>query len=485
MHNLHGGAIKKNPGKHGFVPIRDMLENSTATLELLSDDSSYGFIVELTVHADHSEYTTIDDQPITSFILKIVVTSPEKNSILLTYKDDKPKRTESVSNFVNEAKVQQQIWLQSIQHRNPEICPDVLDVFFFDYTNSKHLIRLFETVTLDENIKFSMLRYLNNIFNKSNIYGLGLMVMPKVINSITLYSYLSKYPRNSAVYSNIIAQIVRLFMINGIIHLDLHNDNILINTDNLYCEIIDFGIILQLQPDEYHMYRSRYEQLNDDAQKSEFMKDILNHISVSEVSEVQRQFQKNQSNIRWLIDYADKNTNTYLLAYQKIFEFIMPPLQLPPSPRQKKTKRKTESPTKSTTTKYYKFDPTKVDTIIPVISDIDHDTRIKTLTIIQKQKEAKEEIEKQRIFDENQRRWIETQKIRDEKQRIWDKTHPKLSRNMEEDDTPSVNPYECKTDENSGWCAISGGKIKSKKGKTTKKKHIKKKNKTYKKQKQK
>ena len=244
MHDLSGGAKKKNPSKSGFDPIRDMLENSTATLQLLSDYSLYGFIVELTIHADHSEYTTIYNQPITSFILKIVVTSPEKDRLLPAYSRrnsdiDKIKRSESVSNFVNEARVQQQIWLQSIQHGKPEICPDVLDVFFFDYQNSKHLIRLFETVTLDDDISSSMLRYLKyEIFDKQknpNGYGIGLMVMPKVMNSITLDSYDNKFPRNSTVYSNVLAQIIRLFIVNGIIHLDLHTNNIVyIETSKKY-----------------------------------------------------------------------------------------------------------------------------------------------------------------------------------------------------------------------------------------------------------
>ena len=231
MNNFHGGAIKKNPGKNGFTPISDMLDIN-ATLKLLSDDSLYGFILELTVREEDSEYTTINNQPITNFVLKIVVTSPEKNSILPRYKD-KNKLSESVSNFVNEAKIQQGIWLQSVQYGNPEICPDVLDVFFFNYQNSIHLIRLFETVTLDDQIRYRMLQYLNNIFNnpKNVAYGIGLIVMPKIMNSVSLDSYLSNYSINNIVYSNIIAQIVRLFIVNGVIHLDLHSNNILINTD--------------------------------------------------------------------------------------------------------------------------------------------------------------------------------------------------------------------------------------------------------------
>lgn len=489
MNNLHGGAKKKNPSKIGFAPIRDML-NSAETLKLLSDDSLYGFIFELTVDTGYSEYTTIYDDPITSFILKIVVTSENKQHILPEYKS-KNKQSESVSNLVNESRVQQDIWLQSVQYGDPEICPDVLDVFFFDYQNSKHLIRLFETLTLDFHIT-SMLRYLkNDIFNNPKDpygYGIGLIVMPKVTNSITVdsYSHSPQYPEKlTELFSNIIAQIIRLFIVNGIIHLDLHTDNILINPSTLYCEIIDFGLILQLQPKQYHSYRSQYNELNNDAQKSKFMKDTLNHISVVEVGELQRQFPQKQivSNFKWFIDYSNENESIYSLAYQKLFEF-MPPVQLiPPS-----KKRKQESTTKAMPIgksnkrgknipkidSNYTFDPTKVNTIIPFISDEHRETKITSLEVRQKQKKAQEEIEKQRIFDENQRRWIETQPK-------WDETQSKLS---EKD----INPWACKNDDNKsdGWgCTVMGGKIKTRRGKITKKKHIKKKNKTWKKHTQK
>jgi serine/threonine protein kinase len=474
MNNFHGGAIKKNPGKNGFTPISDMLDIN-ATLKLLSDDSLYGFILELTVREEDSEYTTIDNQPITNFVLKIVVTSPEKNSILPRYKD-KNKLSESVSNFVNEAKIQQGIWLQSVQYGNPEICPDVLDVFFFNYQNSIHLIRLFETVTLDDEIRHRMLQYLNNIFNnpKNVAYGIGLIVMPKIMNSISLDSYLSNYSINNIVYSNIIAQIVRLFIVNGVIHLDLHSNNILINTDNLYCEIIDFGLILQVDS-ETEMYRSRYQQLNDDITKSNFIKDTVNFIISCETRELSILFptKKNASALSWLNKYIN-DPQICLLSFQTLFSLM--PLMSPPSPRQKKTKRKARetstetSPEKSTETRKilkgnsnkdnnmvnnYNFDPSKVNTIIPFIPDTVRDTKITMLKKREQQRKEKEEIEKQR-------RWIET--------------HPKLSEEEE------VNPYECKIDEESGWgCTVMGGKRTSTRKKLIKNKTIKKSHKKMKK----
>ena len=453
MHNLHGGAIKKNPEKTGFDPMLDMLENSTANLALFSDTSDYSFICILTIHPDHSEYTTMDGTPITSFILKFVVTASEKNERLPEYRDEINKLSESESTFVNEARTQQQIWAQSVEYGKPEICPDMIDLFTFDYRNSRNLIRYLNTLHVCDDSMQKMLIYLkNHIFNKvSGSYGIGLIVMPKVD-----YLTLESSTPTKMIYYNLIAQIVRLFIEIGIIHLDLHSNNILVNQSNSYCEIIDFGQILRLQSVDYDRYRSRYEELNNDAEKSEFMKDTFNHIIDREISQLKILYprKENISAIKSLGQYASRNPDIYLLAFEKLVEFMPPPQ----SSIQKKSKRKPGSIVKSNKRgknntlengnipEIYTFDPT---ISIPEMSEKAYIDKRTTLEFEKKQKEI-------------------------EKQRKWDETHPT--------DITSVNPWDCKTDEKSSeWCSISGGKRKTIKSKTKKRKRIKKKKKTYKK----
>lgn len=503
MHNLRGGAKKKNPSKSGFDPVRDMLENSTTKLELLSDDSLYGFIVELTVEADQSEYTTIYDQPITNFIMKFVVTTPEKDKLLPIHRrSDKYKQSESVTSFVNEARIQQHIWLQSIQYGRPEICPDVLDVFFFDYQNSKQLIRLLETVTLDDDIRLSMIRYLkNDIFDKSHgVYGIGVMIMPKVTNSLTANSYASQFSMNTTVYSNILAQIVRLFIEIGVIHLDLHSGNILINPDTLYCEIIDFGRIIQLQSEEYQEYQTKYEELNDDVQKSKFMEDTLNYIVEREFRELQLMFpsKKNiSSRLEWLTQSIQRSPSIYLSAFQ-ILVHLMPttsataassPQISPPSSNtsRKRSVAKRSISKSSATNKRgkvtipnisdnYVFDPTKTTvTNMPIINDEVREKKIREMERKRKVREEEEEKENQRIWEENQRKWKEDQL----------KWNTVENTNTVENSNTEKNPFICKdnADDNSGWgCNIMGGKRKTTQKKLIRKKSfVKRKNKTLRK----
>jgi serine/threonine protein kinase len=426
MHNLHGGAIQKNPEKSNIVSMFDML-GKAKTFILLSGDSSYGFVCEFTVDEEHSEYTTMDGESIKTFILKLVVTSSDKRK-LFSY-NSKEKGTETSETFITEARMQHAIWVNSIKYGNTEICPDVIDALLLDYTNSIKLIKhltLINTKDEDKNIS-DMLTYLGYTF-KSISYGIGLIIMPKVMDSVTLFSYRESYRTNPIVYSNIIAQIVRLFIINGIIHLDLHSDNILINPNTLYCEIIDFGKILQIH--DYANYRSRYEELKlkfGDEEKSTFMEETFDFIITKE-----KETQSNKTHLKWLKNIC--NPNIYLKSFITLVGLMSPP------PRKR---------TNSQLTSNYAFNPETVGhfNIIPDISD-----DIFTKTIQEKK-----------------------QKKLEEKDAAQAKTETETEAEAEAEANQTIVCSE------PGMCTIMGGKRKTIKSKTRKKKLIKKKKKTYKK----
>ena len=428
MHNLHGGAIKKNDNKSSIDSMFDMLKKAK-TFMLLSGDSSYGFVCEFTVDEEDSEYTTMNGESIKTFILKLVVTSSDKRK-LFSYKS-KEKGTETSKTFITEARMQHAIWVNSIEYGNTEICPDVIDALLLDNTNSINLIKHLTLINTkededdeDKNIS-DMLTYLDYTF-KSIFYGIGLIIMPKVMDSVTLFSYMESYRTNPIVYSNIIAQIVRLFIINGIIHLDLHNDNILINPNTLYCEIIDFGKILQIH--DYANYRSRYEELklNGNEEKSTFMKETFDFIITNEEKETHR-----KTHLKWLRNIC--NPIIYLESFITLVGLMSPP------PRKR---------TNSQLSSNYAFNPKTVGHFnIPDISD---DIFTKT---IQEKKQKK-------------------QKKLKEKYDIQNATQAKAEAQAE---AKSNQTNVCSDDgEEPGMCTIMGGKRKTKKRKLVKKKTYKK-----------
>ena len=492
MHNLHGGAIQKNPEKSKIGALFYML-GKAKTLILLSDNSLYGFIIEFTVDEEDSEYIKNNGQPITTFILKIVIiTSPTKRELpLYKLNRDHPKQTETRQSFLTETTIQHDVWLKSIRYNyDSEICPDVVDAFELDKTNSINLIRQLQVLNdedeeneEDKDISY-MLTYLTRVFSPLSIdgYGMGIIIMPKVINSLTLRDYGQSYTIDHTIYSNLVAQTVRLLIVNGIIHLDLHTNNILVRLDqNKYCVIIDFGQILKLEPSEYESYRSNYEELNDDAQKSEFMKKSFNYIIECE----RKARPKIEAHLEWVRRYCLHNPGIYLLSFQTLVVFMSPPqFPLPPPSKKMCKKPKTQSHSDSSNMQEQNsFNPEQVGCIeVPSIPDEIFTAKMQKRTDIQKQKKEK----KYKEFELIRQRNMEEQAKRQEKLDEYEaNAEAEASIGKKRTNTETLSSKEC-SDEGVSVCIIAGGKRKTIKRKTTKKKRIQRKNKTYRrKQKQK
>jgi hypothetical protein len=477
MHNFHGGAIQKNPEKSGIDAIIVMLGSPTAKLKVLSENSKFGFIFELTIDEDESEYTRNDGVAITSFILKLVIISPKKstevyiNTITRVHMD---KGTETKETFLTDVRVQHNVWFKSMESGH-EICPDLIDALMLDNSLSQKLI---ETIQVDQKMEddedndehedkqlYRMLEHLDDLFKHeiTRSYGIGLMIMTKVLNSVTVRSYLEysrNYTRNCTAYSNIIAQIVRLFIENGILHLDLHHDNILINTDTLYCELIDFGKTKQLEPNVYEGYRASYQQLqlSDNIQKSKFMEETFNYIITLEKRE------NEESYIEWLSKSCIANQNNmYLVAFQILVRLMPPDLPLSSEvayqaefvshqdpPQSRSSGKAIRKQTRLTLHNVGKI-------MVPSTKTAKYNATLKQRLDIKIAKEK--ELKDQR-----------TNFLAREKER------KKILAEQQIENASECNDY--------GWtsgCNMMGGKIKSIKRKTTKKKRIQRKNKTYKK----
>jgi hypothetical protein len=326
--NLQIGGLKlKDKNKKGFLPIFDMVNKPTCVLDVLTYESLKGFMVSLNISPEETEYLGLSDQnqftkPITSFILKFAVITKNNDDSLPEYKDIE-KSSESKESYYEEAKLQQNIWKKSITGGRPEICPPVANFSLFDNDNSKELCTFFQEKTTGD--MRGIFNYLFDCINNT-IFGIGVIVMPKIVNSTTFGDFLEKdvsLETRNDVYASVSAQIIRLFIDVGVIHFDLHNGNVLVcppntttnnNSNNLTSIIIDFGRasnILNDVDDEY-LDKDDKEELTE--QKNEFLNTLLS-MDIDASDKEKRKF---------ILSVLDLIADTDFTENQKLLEYSDP-----------------------------------------------------------------------------------------------------------------------------------------------------------------
>lgn len=314
MKKQRGGLKLKNPNKKGFTPIFDMINSASFSANLLSDDSLKGFMIDINVSEDDSEYFSMQDgkfrQPVTSFILKIVVTTETKNKILDSYKN-LLKASESEDSCFEEAALQQKIWKSSISGGRPEICPSVANFSLFEKDSALNLLRFLRSKT-EGDVK-NVLEYLSGQLLGNRNYGICIIAMPKVKNSIKFADFIDS-PLNTNFYGltintesinnayyAVLANIARLFIDFGVIYFDLNSNNFLIfkTSDNqINSLIIDLVKVSDLNSgfnDDYLRYTEKLKILKQknafynriftifpnspETEKISYMTDIINTIN--------------------------------------------------------------------------------------------------------------------------------------------------------------------------------------------------------------
>ena len=266
-----GGLKLKHVRKQGFQAVSDMLINSTSKLRILTHSSRKGFLFVLDVPMEHSEYIALHKgkftKPVTSFILKVAVIKKDNGTYLDAFKGV-VKLSESENSYFEEAKLQQNIWIRSIEGGRPAICPSIANFSLFDRTNSINLIWFFKSkvepgIGLD--VVYYLLSQLKYDHQTTDQATIGIIVMPNITNSITLDQFWNtnrsdetaatataaaadlvglkhKYKDElDHVLAQLSAQVVRLFIDIGVVHLDLHTNNVLVDNTTLNTLIIDFG----------------------------------------------------------------------------------------------------------------------------------------------------------------------------------------------------------------------------------------------------
>lgn len=333
--NIQLGGLKLiHTEKTGFIPITDMIKKPGSKLSLLTYKSLKGFMISLDVSAGESEYLGLTSnyifkKPITSFILKFAVIAPNNDTGLPVY-EGISKSSESMDSYYEEAKLQQTIWIKSISGGRPEICPPVANFSLFHNHNSINLCQFFQSKTVGD--AKNVFDYLYNLISSNVNYGIGVIVMPKVENSITFgeliyapsekVSNLVKYEA----YASVSAKIARLFIDIGVIHFDLHSGNALVyfKSDNtLGSLIIDFGRasnIMSSAADDYlsvaekatiiqkkNTYYNQIFKMNTvpDIDKKGYMLSVLDYIAYLDHKKNQTMFNFSDPN-RYQMDWFNR-----------------------------------------------------------------------------------------------------------------------------------------------------------------------------------
>ncbi|MCJ7800748.1 MAG: hypothetical protein MUP82_00125 [Candidatus Marinimicrobia bacterium] len=319
MNNQTGGVklVDTIPDeeKVGFRPVSSMIENPESSISLLTAGSLYGFMFNFKVNKTDSKYRTLDTayrftNPVEQFILKIVVTVGKNHSRgSLGALAGVEKRSERETMFCKEAELQQKIWVRSITGGKPAICPPVANFAVFKNAEGKQLLELItkrtppgppsRTTWLEYltgltpfaaslpivPTKIAALEFLKHTLEDRPKFGIGVLTMPTITNSTTLFDFYSlpegsnfnglniKYRNKMTAFAYVIAQTVRLFVHIGVIHYDLHLKNALIYiTDDKQIKgmLIDFGQALDITASVGTDPSLLADQAEENAKKEDF-----------------------------------------------------------------------------------------------------------------------------------------------------------------------------------------------------------------------
>jgi hypothetical protein len=278
----NGGLKQKKhhgTGKSPFQAIEDMLTSTGATFDVLTCSSLKGFMFTLTVSSEHSEFfkQTIPggkfDFPETEFIVKFCITSDLEYTMDEEFKFSPTvkgvKQTETAQGFFEEANLQQNIWRHSVSARKEPLCPSVAAFQILARSRALTFLHMHYSLCKTPESQYTF-NFLFNQIKKYKIFDLGILLMSKIPNSITLDAYLKTHSAQSDldarlyVKSMMLAKVIRLFIEGKAIHFDFHPGNgmvILGPSGELKSTIlIDFGRASSLQNPNADEYLSPVEK---------------------------------------------------------------------------------------------------------------------------------------------------------------------------------------------------------------------------------
>jgi hypothetical protein len=354
---MKGGIIKKNKNLSSWQAVYNMITSKHSTLTSISYDSLVGFVFKLDISdKNYSEFLGLNDsrtlfnKPVKSLIFKIVIihhgtdkentnlndidddidddideTEADEHDVRVTlepYQDKTNKYhrkgLEKKKNFVQEAKVQQDIYLKTINPNGNYICPSVIDLSLFKNNDAKQLINdLLKTTNEDYECK-QMLNYLKKIL-KNPLLELGMITMELVDNN---YTPIYKIPfsdihvyRSNCEYA--LAELIILFTKLKLVNYDCHSGNVLAKINgNSKSLLIDFGRVIDLKEHVPKNIKQQYESFTGTNFDKDFNDikniDVTDFFGISEETndmESEKQKIRNIENIIRFITFIDFSIN--------------------------------------------------------------------------------------------------------------------------------------------------------------------------------
>ena len=350
---MKGGIIKQNPDLSSWQAVYNMIKSKHSTLSAISYNSLVGFVFKLDVAKEYSEFLGLNNartsfnEPVKSLIFKIViihddsdipVSKKRKNNKLNDIDDeddedhdnnkkiriaipkyqDKHKKIhskglENKENFIQEAVIQQDIYLKTINPNGNYICPSIIDLSLFKNDDSKQLIDDLLKTSIEDYECSQMLNYLKNILKYPN-FELGMITMELVDNNYTPSYNIYKNDIYTTNCEYALAEIIILFIKLKLVNYDCHSGNVLANrSGDSKSLLIDFGRVIDLKNVPENI-KQQYESFTGTNFDDDF--DDVNDIDVTNFYNITRETYKQYSEhvgniirIVRLIAFIDFSTN--------------------------------------------------------------------------------------------------------------------------------------------------------------------------------
>jgi hypothetical protein len=258
---LQGGAILKTPSISRCQAIVNMTGEASSKLDLLTYRSNKGFIFTLDV-ADQTKalfkyWNYLSEPDIQDYLIKLVIVTQYNDDPLPAF-NGIDKSSESMDSFFREAKIQSRVWELSTLSSRPNFTPCVIDFSLFNRDNGSRFLGLLKSKIQSGSRGDDVIDYLMGLIQDPT-YTLGLLVMPFLHKSEKLNEYIARSNVDNRInmYIDCLAKVISLYLFNGLMHYDLHQENILVKRqqDGTYSPfVIDFGRSSQvdlLNPAEY------------------------------------------------------------------------------------------------------------------------------------------------------------------------------------------------------------------------------------------
>jgi serine/threonine protein kinase len=280
-----GGMVTKIKNENSFRSLMRMIKNPNCKITCCSYSSLRGFVFKLhidkpTLDNCDTEFFGMNDSntafnlPVNTLIIKMAIIT-DRPVMLTDYVavNRKPvdKASETLDSFKNEAKVQSIIYKKTLSNGSgtsgDPVCPAIVDFSLLEhYVALKFLDAVKDKCSADTEAT-NMIKYMNGYLKR--FFGLtifkkcylGVITMEMASGYESFYAVSDRIIERNGMNdslkqtelmkldNSVILKIIRLYNEAGIVHCDLHGNNVMVkkNDDGTYkVYIIDFGVYVDV-----------------------------------------------------------------------------------------------------------------------------------------------------------------------------------------------------------------------------------------------